>query len=72
MIQGREGMLFHKLVEDISATYRVPPSTVRWNLSKLRDTKLIIAGDQNSKGIPVQLTEEAKFIISTAKTINSY
>jgi DNA-binding transcriptional ArsR family regulator len=67
MIREYEGMLFHKLVEEISSRHELPPSTVRWNLSKLREMKLIIVGDQNNKGVPMQLTKEAEFIISMYK-----
>ncbi len=67
MIREYEGTLFHKLVEEISSRHELPPSTVRWNLSKLREMKLIIIGDQNNKGVPMQLTNEAAFIISMHK-----
>jgi len=67
MIDEYEGMTFHKLVGEISSRYELPRSTIRWNLSKLRDTKLIVAGDQDNRGVPMRLTEEAKFIVQVYK-----
>ena len=67
MIEKHEGLLYHKLVQKLNQEYGLPPSTVRWNMNKLRSAKLILAGDQKTKGIPVRLTEEAKLIISAQK-----
>jgi len=67
MIEKHEGLLYHKLVQKLNQEYGLPPSTVRWNMNKLRSAKLILAGDQKTKGIPVRLTEEAKLIISAQR-----
>jgi len=67
MIEKHEGLLYHKLVQKLNQEYGLPPSTIRWNMNKLRSAKLILAGDQKTKGIPVRLTEEAKLIISAQK-----
>ncbi len=67
MVKKYEGLLYHKLVQRLNQEYMLPPSTVRWNLNKLRDAKLILAGNQEKKGIPVRLTKEAKLIITVYK-----
>jgi DNA-binding transcriptional ArsR family regulator len=64
MVQKYEGVLYYELVQKISFEHRLSPSTVRWNLNKLRDAKLIVTGDKDRKGIPVKLTEEARLIVS--------
>ena len=65
-------MTFHALIGEISSRYELSPSTVRWNLSKLREVKLIVAGDQDNRGVPMQLTEEAKLIIQAYKTSRKF
>ena len=64
MVKKYEGVLYYELVQKISSENGLSPSTVRWNLNKLRDAKLIVAGDKDRKGSPVKLTEEARLIIS--------
>lgn len=67
MVQKHEGLLYYKLVQKLSLEHGLPSSTVRWNLNKLRDAKLIVAGDRNKKGVPVKLTREAGLIVSAYK-----
>lgn len=57
-VNENSGMLYYQLVDKISIEQRVPKSTVRWNLEKLRDSGMIIAGSKEAKGIPVRLTEK--------------
>lgn len=46
----------------LSLKLRLPESTVKWNLRELRNMGLIIAGDANSKGTSVRLTEVGEII----------
>jgi len=46
----------------LSLKLRLPESTVKWNLRELRNMRLIIAGDVNSKGTSVRLTEVGQII----------
>ncbi|MCX6822191.1 MAG: hypothetical protein NTW30_05445 [Candidatus Aenigmarchaeota archaeon] len=50
------------LVENLSISHDIPPSTLRWNLKKLIELNLIVAGNSKNKGIPVKLTDSGKFV----------
>ena len=50
------------LIERLSEKHNIPPSTLRWNLKRLVDSGLIIAGNSKNKGIFVKLTESGKLI----------
>jgi|YelNatPaOPRAMG01_1025707.scaffolds.fasta_scaffold02909_3 DNA-binding MarR family transcriptional regulator len=66
-VKENSGLLFYQLVNKLSGELHVPKSTVRWNISKLRDYGMIIAGNKNSKGIPVELTEKGKIALLVIK-----
>ncbi|GEM_PF-1015604 len=51
------------LTRELSKRYGIPESTVKWNLRKLRDMGLIIAGNAESKGTPVSLTEIGRLVV---------
>lgn len=57
-MKENNGLLFYQLVNKLFVELHIPKSTVRWNLSKLRDSGLITAGNKDAKGIPIQLTEK--------------
>jgi DNA-binding transcriptional ArsR family regulator len=59
-IINKEGLLYYQLIEILSREFSMPMSTVKWNLSKLRELKIITAGDKNNKGIPVRITLKGK------------
>ncbi|MFQ6074617.1 MAG: hypothetical protein ACE5Z5_00585 [Candidatus Bathyarchaeia archaeon] len=59
-LNENEGLLYYQLVEKFSLKRGMPASTVRWNLNKLRDAGLVVAGDRYNKGVPVRLTEVGK------------
>ena len=46
----------------LSLKLKLPESTVKWNLRELRDMGLIVAGDVNSKGTSVRLTDIGQII----------
>ena len=46
----------------LSLKLKLPESTVKWNLRELRDMGLIIAGNVNSKGTSVRLTDIGQII----------
>ena len=50
-------LVYTSLIETVSEALDVPRSTVRWNLKGLREAGLILAGDRNTKGITVRVTE---------------
>jgi len=62
-IRENSGLLFYQLVNKLSVELNVPRSTVRWNLSKLRDSGMITAGNKDAKGIPVKLTEKGELAL---------
>jgi len=62
-IRENSGLLFYQLVNKLSVELNVPKSTVRWNLSKLRDSGMITAGNKDAKGIPVKLTEKGEIAL---------
>jgi len=62
-----EGLLQYQVVERLSLEEGIPPSTVRWNLAKLRSAGLIVVGDKENKGIPLHLTSEGRIIASTLR-----
>ncbi len=63
-IEENEGLLYYRLVDKVSQEQKLPKSTVRWNLTKLREAGLIVAGDKKSKGVPVELTEKGRIALS--------
>ncbi|MGB9714235.1 MAG: hypothetical protein ACPLZC_04560 [Candidatus Bathyarchaeales archaeon] len=62
-IEENEGLLYYRLVDKVSQEQKLPKSTVRWNLTKLREAGLIVAGDKKSKGVPVELTEKGRIAL---------
>jgi len=50
-------LVYTNLIETVSEALDLPRSTVRWNLKGLREAGLILAGDRNTKGITVRVTE---------------
>jgi len=66
-VKENSGLLFYQLVNKLSGELHVPKSTVRWNISKLRDYGMIIAGNKNFKGVPVELTEKGKIALLLTK-----
>jgi len=64
----REDMVYTNLIERISEVMGLPRSTVRWNMRGLRDAGLISAGDKDTKGVPVRLTERGSIILEYAVT----
>jgi DNA-binding transcriptional ArsR family regulator len=63
-IEENEGLLYYQLVDKLSQEQKLPKSTVRWNLTKLRQTGLIVAGDRKNKGVLVELTEKGRIALS--------
>jgi DNA-binding MarR family transcriptional regulator len=63
-LRENEGLLYYQVVQSISSEQGIPASTVRWNLNKLRNADLVIAGDKDNKGIPMQLTSSGRLIAS--------
>jgi hypothetical protein len=66
-IEKNEGLFYYQLVNKLSEEQRLPESTVRWNLNRLRNAMMIVAGDKNNKGVPVRLTEKGKIVVSAFK-----
>ncbi|MEM3673085.1 MAG: hypothetical protein QW468_02505 [Candidatus Bathyarchaeia archaeon] len=62
-IEENEGLLYYQLVDKVSQEQKLPKSTVRWNLTKLREAGLIVAGDKQNKGLPVELTEKGRIAL---------
>jgi DNA-binding MarR family transcriptional regulator len=62
-IEENEGMLYYQLVDKLSQEEKLPKSTVRWNLKRLRETGMIIAGCKDNKGVPVKLTEKGRMAL---------
>jgi len=50
------------LVETLSRNHNIPASTLRWNLKKIVELNLIIAGNLRNKGIPVKLTDFGELV----------
>lgn len=50
-------------VKEISRLFRIPESTVKWNLRLLRDLHLIEGGAIYRKGIPVKLTYSGLIVV---------
>jgi DNA-binding transcriptional ArsR family regulator len=63
-IEENEGLLYYQLIDKLSKEQKLPKSTVRWNLTKLREAELIVAGDKKRKGVPVELTEKGRITLS--------
>ena len=61
-IEQNEGLLYYQLVNKLSQEQGLPESTVRWNLNRLRDAKMVVTGDKNNKGVPVKLTRNGKMV----------
>ena len=53
----REKVVYTVLIERLSKELGIPKSTIRWNLKGLREAGFIVAGDKNTKGLPVELSE---------------
>ena len=51
------------LTRELSKKYNIPESTIKWNLRKLRDLGLIIAGNAETKGTPIRLTDAGRLVI---------
>lgn len=66
-IEQNEGLLYYQLVNKLSQEQRLPESTVRWNLNRLRDAKMVVTGDKNNKGVHVKLTRKGKIVVSAFK-----
>ena len=66
-LEDLEGLLQYQAVKRLSAEEGMPPSTVRWNLGKLKSLGLVVTGDKDNKGIPIHLTREGRVIASTIK-----
>jgi len=64
MVNQCEGLLYYQVVKEISKKHEMPESTVRWNVNKLRDAKLIVTGNIKQKGVPVELTPCGRMIAS--------
>ncbi|MEM3703148.1 MAG: hypothetical protein QXX79_01805 [Candidatus Bathyarchaeia archaeon] len=66
-VEENSGLLYYQLVNKLSTEQQIPRSTVRWNLNKLRDAGMIIAGNKNFKGLPVRLTEKGEITLLAIK-----
>ncbi|MDW8041082.1 MAG: hypothetical protein RMJ03_06680 [Nitrososphaerota archaeon] len=62
-VKENSGLLFYQLVDKLSMELHVPKSTVRWNLRKLRDSGMIVAGNRDAKGVSVKLTEKGEIAL---------
>ncbi|MGB9622313.1 MAG: hypothetical protein ACPL07_00575 [Candidatus Bathyarchaeia archaeon] len=59
-------LVYTSLIDTVSEALEMPKSTVRWNLKGLREAGLILAGDRNTKGITVRMTELGSLIAKIA------
>jgi DNA-binding transcriptional ArsR family regulator len=66
-VKESSGLLFYQLVNKLSVELHVPKSTVRWNLGRLRDSGMIIAGNKDAKGVPIKLTEKGEIALQIMK-----
>jgi len=66
-VKENNGLLFYQLVNKLSVELQVPKSTVRWNLSRLRDSGMVIAGNKDAKGVPIKLTEKGEIALQILK-----
>lgn len=55
-----EGLTLTGLARALSAELGIPLSTVKWNLSRLRELGLIIGGNGRSRGKPFELSHAGK------------
>jgi len=62
-VKENDGLLFYQLVNKLSNELHLPKSTVKWNLSRLRESGMIVAGSKSVKGVPVRLTEKWKITL---------
>ncbi|MEM1539801.1 MAG: hypothetical protein QXJ07_00230 [Candidatus Bathyarchaeia archaeon] len=62
-VKENHDLLFYQLVNKLSVEMHVPKSTVKWNLSRLRDSGIIVAGNKRAKGVPVRLTEKGEMAL---------
>lgn len=62
-VNKNSGLLYYQLIDKISCDQCIPKSTVRWNLEKLRESGMIVAGNKEVKGVPVRLTEKGKLAL---------
>ncbi len=54
-----------RLCRELSHKLKMPSSTLRWNLKKLRKAGLIESGTKDDKGKPIKVTEIGKIILET-------
>jgi len=54
------GLTLTGLARALSAEMSIPLSTVKWNLSRLRELGLIIGGDGETRGKPFRLSRAGK------------
>ncbi|MCS7134946.1 MAG: hypothetical protein NZ893_00705 [Candidatus Aenigmarchaeota archaeon] len=47
----------------ISSKYKLPESTIRWNVNELKQLGIIECGNSKVKGIPVSIKSSWKFLI---------
>lgn len=66
---GISYLIVTDLVNTIERKYSVPRSTIRYNLKKVRERKMIECGDKNS-GIPARLTLFGKLALERWKNEN--
>jgi len=66
-VEENTGLLYSQLIHKLSAEHQIPRSTVRWNLKRLRDAGMMIAGDKNTKRVPVRLTERGRIALLAIK-----
>lgn len=62
-IKNKEGLLYYQLIEILSKEFSIPMSTIKWNLNKLREFGIIIAGNKNNKGVPVKIILKGKVLL---------
>ena len=66
-----EDTIYTVLIERLSKKMDIPKSTIRWNLRGLREAGLILAGDQNNKGVNVELTSMGRLMAEYLHSIEN-
>lgn len=66
-IERNEGLLYYQLINKLSEEQGLPKSTVRWNLNKLREAKMVVTGNKDNKGVPVRLTRKGRMVVLAFK-----
>ena len=61
-----------KFISNLSEEKLIPPSTLRWNIKKLKELELIECGTYAKKGIPIKLTNMGRFIFKILKGNTDY